>query len=65
MFDTLIDINNWSWRDLNAKPSACKADALPIELQPLYLLHLILRLYVDIFHPVGVSTYLHDTEGTP
>ena len=49
MFDTLIDINNWSWRDLNAKPSACKADALPIELQPLYLFHSILRHSVTIY----------------
>jgi hypothetical protein len=24
----------WSWTDLNRRPSACKADALPTELQP-------------------------------
>ena len=24
----------WSWTESNRRPSACKADALPIELQP-------------------------------
>ena len=24
----------WSWTGLNRRPSACKADALPAELQP-------------------------------
>ncbi len=24
----------WSWAELNRRPSACKADALPTELQP-------------------------------
>lgn len=26
--------HKWSWTDLNRRPSACKADALPTELQP-------------------------------
>ena len=30
--------SHWSWSDLNREPSACKADALPIELQPLIIL---------------------------
>ncbi len=28
------DQGKWSWTDLNRRPSACKADALPTELQP-------------------------------
>lgn len=33
----------WSWTDLNRRPSACKADALPTELQPHFRLSCFLR----------------------
>ena len=31
------DLPKWRWTDLNRRPSACKADALPTELHPLGL----------------------------
>ena len=40
----------WSWAELNRRPSACKADALPTELQPQATLIVRIKTAAGRFH---------------
>ena len=50
-FKSVLSVK-WRWTDLNRRPSACKADALPTELHPLRVNTLAgLRLFGKVFKP--------------
>ena len=44
----------WSWRVSIPLPSACKADALPFELQPL---RVEIALHVKSFHCINIPVH--------
>lgn len=59
-------IARWSWSESNREPSACNADALPIELQPLFL-HLTVLASVVIWSqfPTGDCIHYHNDTHRP